>query len=68
MNIENIKDKYSELSKELKQVLSTMQRSDRVFVIRDEIKDLQALCPHSNGNYDFSDTGECPYCGRKFKE
>lgn len=68
MNIENIKDKYSELSKELKQALSTMQRSDRVFVIRDEIKDLQALCPHNNGSFDFTTTDYCPYCGRRFKE
>lgn len=68
MNIENIKDKYSELSKELKQALSTMQRSDRVFVIRDEIKDLQTLCPHNNGSFDFTTTDYCPYCGRRFKE
>ena len=68
MDAENIKSKYNELSKELKRALSTMERSDRVFTIRDEIKDLQALCPHNMGSYDFSETDECPYCGKKFKE
>jgi len=68
MNTDNIKNKYKELSTELKKALTTMERSDRVFIIRDEIKDLQKLCPHSNGSYDFSDSDSCPYCGKKFKE
>jgi len=67
MGIDNIKEQYHELSKELKKALSTMQRTDRVFAIRDEIKELQNMCPHNNGNYDFSDTDECPYCGKRFK-
>ena len=68
MNTDNIQEKYRQLSAELKQALSVMQRSDRVFVIRDEIKDLQKLCPHTNGAYDFSNADACPYCGKKFKE
>lgn len=66
MDIANIKVKYETLNQELKQALSRMERSDRVFIIRDAIKDLQKLCPHNNGNYDFSDGEECPYCGKKF--
>lgn len=61
-----VKRKYTELSAELKKELSKMQRSDRVITIRDEIKDLQQLCPHNIGNYDFSQSEECPYCGKKF--
>ena len=68
MDTNNIKAKYNQLSAELKQALTTMARSDRVFVIRDEIKDLQKLCPHSNGSYDFSEADECPYCGKKFRK
>ena len=68
MDIINIKTQYQQLSNELKKALATMERSDRVFLIRDEIKDLQKLCPHSNGSYDFSDNDSCPYCGKKFKE
>ena len=66
MDIANIKIKYETLNQELKQALSRMERSDRVFIIKDAIKDLQKLCPHNNGSYDFSDTEECPYCGKKF--
>ena len=66
MDINNIKVKYEALNSELKQALSHMEKTDKVFIIRDAIKDLQQLCPHNNGNYDFSDSDECPYCGRKF--
>ena len=67
MEATEIKKRYSELSAELKKELSRMQRTDRVFTIRDEIKALQALCTHNIGNYDFSNADECPYCGKKFK-
>ena len=67
METTEVKKKYTELSAELKKELSKMQRTDRVFAIRDEIKALQNICPHNNGNYDFSDTDECPYCGKRFK-
>ncbi len=66
MDMNNIKVQYEALNKELKQAVARMDRSDRVFIIRDAIKDLQKLCPHDNGSYDFSDTEECPYCGKKF--
>ena len=67
MDINTIKQKYAELNNELRQALGRMEKTDRVFVIRNAIKDLQQLCPHNNGNYDFSDTDECPYCGKHFK-
>jgi hypothetical protein len=66
MDTDNIKTKYDKLNAELKQALSSMTLSDRIFTIRDEIKDLQKICPHSNGLYDFSHSDECPYCGKKF--
>lgn len=44
-----------------------MERTDKIFNIRHEIKELQKICPHNNGNYDFSTETECPYCGKKFK-
>jgi len=68
MDINNIKQEYQNLSQELKSALSRMERSDRVFIIRDQMKELQNLCPHSNGSYDFSNVDECPYCGKKFKQ
>ena len=66
MEVIDIKKRYNELSVELKKALTKMERSDRVLNIRDEIKALQALCPHNMGNYDFSQSEECPYCGKKF--
>ena len=66
MEVTDIKQRYMELSAELKKELAKMERSDRVFTIRDEIKDLQSLCSHNIGNYDFSQSEECPYCGKKF--
>ena len=67
MDIDTIKNKHTELNEELKKAISTMELSDKVFVIREAIKDLQRICPHDNGNYDFSNTEECPYCGKHFK-
>ena len=67
MNIDDIKTKHTELNEELKKAISTMQLSDKVFIIREAIKDLQNICPHDNGNYDFSNSDECPYCGKHFK-
>ena len=66
MDITNIKVKYNTLNTELKQALARMEKTDKVFIIREAIKDLQQLCPHNNGNFDFSSTEECPYCGKKF--
>ena len=67
MDINNIKIKYESLNKDLKNALARMERTDRVFIIREAIKDLQQLCPHNNGSFDFSTTDYCPYCGSKFK-
>ena len=67
MDIDNIKVKYDNLSYELKQALARMELTDRVITIRDEIKDLQRVCPHNNGSFDFSQTDECPYCGKHFR-
>lgn len=67
MDINSVKDKYDSLNKELRQALSRMERTDKVLVIREAIKDLQTICPHNNGSFDFSNNDECPYCGKKFK-
>lgn len=68
MDINNIQLQYKELSSDLKKALSRMERSDKVFAIRHEIKELQDICPHDNGNYDFSNSDVCPYCGKIFRK
>lgn len=66
MDINEIKVKYNNLNRDLRQALSTMEKTDAVKIIRDQIKELQIACPHSNGTFDFSNDKECPYCGKKF--
>ena len=66
-NINDIQNRYETLKSDLKLALSTMELSERVMKIREEMHDLQLLCPHNMGSYDFSTTDECPYCGKKFK-
>ena len=68
MEMDTIKTKYNILNQELKQALSTMEYSDRVITIKESIKELQDICPHNNGSYDFSITENCPYCGKKFRK
>lgn len=68
MDINSVKDKYDSLNKELRQALSRMERTDKVLIIREAIKDLQTICPHNNGSFDFSNNDECPYCGKKFRK
>ena len=67
MDINSDKDKYDSLNKELRQALSRMERTDRDLIIREAIADLETICPHNNGSFDFSNNDECPYCGKKFK-
>ena len=66
MDINEIKARYTNLNRDLKQALATMEKKDSVFLIKQQINELQSVCPHNNGNYDFSHDEECPYCGRKF--
>lgn len=68
MNYEDIKSQYQTLNKELKKALATMEYSNKVLLIRDEIKELQDVCPHNNGSFDFSTTDNCPYCGKNFRK
>ena len=66
MDINDIKTKYTNHNNDLRKALSTMEKTDAVKIIRDQIRELQLTCPHNNGEFDFSNAKECPYCGRKF--
>lgn len=68
MDVIDISRKYKELNANLKQALSTMEYSDKIMILREQIQDLQHLCPHKMNEHDFSTANECPYCGKKFKE
>lgn len=64
MTIEEITSASAQLNEELRQALSTMERSDKVMRIRKEIRALQAQCPHSD-KYQFGLETICSYCGYK---
>jgi len=67
MDINEIKMRCNRLNNDLRIALSTMDKKDSVFFIKNQIKELQDLCPHKiNEMYDFSNDNECPYCGKKF--
>lgn len=66
MNGEQIQTKYQELSQQLRDALATMEYSDKIKIIRNEIKELQDMCPHITKNYDLR--YKCPYCGKKIGE
>lgn len=65
MKNQEIKATYDYLNQELRDALSTMERSDKIIEIRKAIKELQNICPHT-GNYELNQ--KCPYCGKKFGE
>ena len=65
MNVNEIQQTYKTLNNELREAVSHMERSDRLFVIRQAIKELQNLCPHENDNYNFTHEEQCPYCGKR---
>lgn len=65
MNIEDIITKRDELNHQLKQALSTMEYSDKIEKIRQEIAENQARCPHIDAQYNWTMTNQfCPYCGK----
>ena len=66
MDIKEIQARYNNLNHDLRAALSTMEKSDSIFVIRQQIKELQALCPHDDGSFDFTTKSSCPFCGKHF--
>ena len=69
MNLNDIKEQYDQLSEQLKNALSTMEKKDDIFQIYQQLINLQNSCPHFNLMYNrpFID-GHCPYCGKLIGE
>ena len=66
MDTEVIHVKYRELSNEIKLALATMERSDRVKELRQELVALQNQCPHTyaNGTFARNENDRCVFCGK----
>ena len=66
MNMEDIIATKTQLNNELRVALSTMEKKDTIYNIKQRIAENQKRCPHYDPNYNFvwvDDT--CPYCGKK---
>ena len=67
MTIDDIIHNHETLSKELRCALATMERSDKVFEIRQAIIENQKHCPHISDKYCWAIIDDtCPYCGFHF--
>ena len=67
MTIDEISLRMSELNAQLRQAISTMERSDKVIYIRNLIKEIQSECPHASDEFQLDKQHKvCPYCGKKF--
>ena len=66
MNIDEIIRNKERLDAELLSALSTMEKKDAIFKIREQIEENQNACPHYSEKYNFERVNNiCPYCGRK---
>lgn len=66
MTIDDIIYTHDKLEHELKIALSTMEKSNLIKEIREEIKFNQSHCPHVSDKYNWAIVNEiCPYCGKK---
>ena len=63
-----IRDKIK-LDEDLHQALSTMEKSDKIKIIRKLIRENQNECPHFSTQFNWvMIDGICPYCGKKIAE
>ena len=55
-------NKSKELDNRLKKALSSMEKKEDLYQIKEEIKQFQKVCPH---NENFTINKYCPWCGKK---
>ena len=68
MTTKMIQVKHKLLEEKLAAALSTMELSNAVKEIREEIKELQDECPHTNDDGSFALVNErCCFCGKKVR-
>ena len=68
-DIEYIINTKEKLDKDLRQALSTMQRQDTIFKIREKMKENQKECSHFSTKFNWVIVDNiCPYCGKNLSE
>lgn len=64
MNIDDIIETRMTLDRELQIALSTMERKDTIYELKQKIINNQKHCPHASAKYNWEiANGTCPYCG-----
>lgn len=64
MNIDIIIQRQQKLKEQLKIAASTMEYSDQIIKIRQQLIDNQKHCPHFSNKYNWTIVNNiCPYCG-----
>lgn len=66
MNIDEIIQNKERLELELRKALSSMEKKDTIFKIREQIRKNQDNCPHYSSKYNWTHVDRCPYCGKKY--
>ena len=67
MNIDEIISRRTELEKQLRFALSTMEKKDAIYNIKEKLIEVQRQCPHFSDKYNWvAQNGTCPYCGFHF--
>lgn len=58
--------KKKEIENRLAYSLSTMEKKETIRELREELHELQKVCPHLDKELNFElEKGNCPYCGGK---
>jgi len=70
MMIDDIISEHIRLNNELLTALSTMEKTNKIFEIRQQLINLQKQCPHMSEVYNWTSTDghTCPYCGKNIVE
>lgn len=68
MTMTELISRHEKLSCDLNIALATMERKSTIAEIREELIQLQNICPHFSSEHNFTMVdGYCPYCGKKLE-
>lgn len=65
MTIDEIKVARSNLEAEIHTAAASMELGTALRETYMKLKQLQAICPHEDGNFNYNHDSVCPICGKK---
>ena len=66
MTLDEIRSAKSDLEIQIHHAAATMELGSALRDAYERLKQLQSTCPHSEGEFDYSNEKVCPICGKKF--